>query len=135
MFRVRAPTGVGTYGQFFGLVHGTAWFSDPGQGGPGDMQLQLRVTVAEGAPIPDASVPPTDSSVADAGPLGDAGPFAPADASGSLDGGNPFLRPDSGTPHMPPPNGCGCRVAGPPAGSAWLVGLFLLALGFRRRRG
>ncbi|HJL16417.1 MAG TPA: cell wall-binding repeat-containing protein [Sandaracinaceae bacterium LLY-WYZ-13_1] len=45
-FTVRAPEAPGDHSQFFGVVReGVAWFSDPGQGGPPDDQLQVRVTV------------------------------------------------------------------------------------------
>jgi MYXO-CTERM domain-containing protein len=44
-FAVRAPAQPGDYPQFFGLLReGVAWFSDSGQGGPPDNQLQVRVT-------------------------------------------------------------------------------------------
>ncbi len=45
-FTIRAPMTPGDYSEFFGLVHtGVGWFSDPGQGGPPDNQLQIRVRV------------------------------------------------------------------------------------------
>ena len=44
-FSVRAPLAGGDYPQFFNLVReGVAWFSDGGQGGPADDQLQVKVT-------------------------------------------------------------------------------------------
>lgn len=44
-FAVKAPSKPGDYPQFFNLVReGVAWFSDNGQGGPPDNQLQVRVT-------------------------------------------------------------------------------------------
>lgn len=48
-FDVRAPDAPGDYPQFFNLVReGVAWFSDSGQGGPADDQLQVRVTTVAG---------------------------------------------------------------------------------------
>jgi hypothetical protein len=50
-FTIRAPMTPGDYSQYFGLIHtGIGWFSDPGQGGPPDNQLQIRVRVG-GAPF------------------------------------------------------------------------------------
>ncbi len=40
-FKMHAPTEPGVYDEHFGLVQeGVAWFSDPGQGGPPDTQLE-----------------------------------------------------------------------------------------------
>ena len=45
-FSVRAPVAAGEHPQFFNLVREhVTWFSDAGQGGPADDQLQIRVTV------------------------------------------------------------------------------------------
>ena len=53
-FAVRAPSGVGDYSQFFGVLEeGVAWFSD--QAGPPDDQLQVRVTVVAAPPCPAGS--------------------------------------------------------------------------------
>ena len=52
-FTVHAPAQPGDYDQFFGLVReGVAWFSDGGQGGPPDNQLEVRLSVTA-APCPD----------------------------------------------------------------------------------
>jgi hypothetical protein len=108
-FSLRAPAAVGQeFSEFFGLVReGVTWFSDPGQGGPPDNQLQVRVRAVVGdagldADVFDAETP--DASL-DASPSRD----------GSLDGGRSTLEP----------SGCGCGVpartasAGP--GSALLA--------------
>ncbi|MDQ3037581.1 MAG: peptidoglycan recognition protein family protein, partial [Myxococcota bacterium] len=53
-FSVRAPDALGDHPQFFTLVQeGVAWFSDPGEGGPPDDLLQVRVT-SVAAPEVDA---------------------------------------------------------------------------------
>jgi hypothetical protein len=51
-FTVKAPATLGDFDQFFGLVReSVAWFSDGGQGGPPDNQIEIKVTV-EAAPCP-----------------------------------------------------------------------------------
>jgi MYXO-CTERM domain-containing protein len=45
-FNLHAPATTGTYDEFFGVVEeGAVWFSDPGQGGPADSDLEVKVTV------------------------------------------------------------------------------------------
>jgi len=45
-FDLHAPDEPGTYYQYFGVVQdGVAWFSDPGQGGPPDDDLEVQVQV------------------------------------------------------------------------------------------
>jgi hypothetical protein len=45
-FNLAAPTAPGTYDEFFGVVEeNVAWFSDPGQGGPPDNDLEVKITV------------------------------------------------------------------------------------------
>src|SRR5581483_4573767 len=47
-FTWHAPSQPGDYHEFFSLVQeGVAWFSDPGQGGPPDNQLEAWITVVE----------------------------------------------------------------------------------------
>jgi hypothetical protein len=56
-FSVMGPDVAGDYPQYFNLVReGVAWFSDAGQGGPPDNQLQIKVTV-EIPPCPAGSSP------------------------------------------------------------------------------
>jgi len=51
-FTLHAPLELGSHTEFFGLVQeGEVWFSDPGQGGPPDTQLQ---GIFEVVPNPDA---------------------------------------------------------------------------------
>jgi hypothetical protein len=51
-FTVKAPAQPGDFDQFFGVVReSVAWFSDGGQGGPPDNQLEIKVTV-QAAPCP-----------------------------------------------------------------------------------
>ncbi len=45
-FDLHAPDKPGTYYEYFGVVQeGVAWFSDPGQGGPPDNDLEVQVQV------------------------------------------------------------------------------------------
>jgi hypothetical protein len=45
-FNLAAPSKAGTYDEFFGVVQeGVAWFSDPGQGGPPDGNLEVKIQV------------------------------------------------------------------------------------------
>ncbi len=96
-FTVQAPRETGSYPQFFSLVQeGVAWFSDPGQGGPPDDLLQVRVTStpAPTGPEPDAGVEAdagVDGGAPDGSvPTGDAEPVvegAGATTSGHIRGG------------------------------------------------
>ena len=45
-FDLAAPSAPGTYDEFFGVVEeGVAWFGDPGQGGPPDNDLEVKIQV------------------------------------------------------------------------------------------
>ena len=134
-FTIQAPSTPGEYPQYFGLVQeGTAWFSDPGQGGPPDDQLQVRVTVLDVPPVePDPGPGELDAGTTpgpDAGamPMDDAGaPPMGVDAglpSGGDAGPRVFVerRTIRGS----------CSAGGAGGGGTLLVGLALLVL--RRRR-
>jgi lysozyme len=48
-FTLHAPDKPGTYYEYFGVVEeGVAWFSDPGQDGPPDDQLEAQIEVVQG---------------------------------------------------------------------------------------
>ncbi len=67
-FNLVAPDKPGTYDEFFGVVEeGVAWFSDPGQGGPADDDLEVKILVVakEGGTV----------TPADAGATHDAAPI------------------------------------------------------------
>ena len=54
VFQLHAPEEPGIYREYFGLVQeGVAWFSDAGQGGPPDDQLQGKFEVIAGPPPED----------------------------------------------------------------------------------
>jgi len=80
-----AATKAGTYDEFFGVVEdGVAWFSDPGQGGPPDNDLEVKIVVAAAKTSPDAGKD-DDAGSKDAGAHeGDAGePNEDGGATGS----------------------------------------------------
>ena len=70
-----AANKAGTYDEFFGVVQeGVAWFSDSGQGGPPDDQLEVKIDVAPGPPgskdagvATDAGKPPSEAGAGDGG--------------------------------------------------------------------
>ena len=116
---VRAPLTPGDYPQFFNPVQeGAAWFSD--QGGPPDMQLQVRVTVLDVPPVVDAGVGVTD-----------------AGGSVDVDAGTPVAR----RPLAGDVDGCDVAARAGTRGRAargWLaavvLGVFALGVSRRRRR-
>ncbi|MEZ4458224.1 MAG: GH25 family lysozyme [bacterium] len=61
-FTIRAPSEPGVYAEYFNLVQeGVAWFSDGGQAGPADDQLQIKVEVT----VADYQAELVDMSFAD----------------------------------------------------------------------
>lgn len=89
-FTLQAPLAPGTYAEFFSVVQeGVAWFSDPGQGGPPDDQLQDKITVLP-SPMADAG-----ASDAGAGSVEGDGSSGVADAGASPgEDAATFDRPD-----------------------------------------
>jgi hypothetical protein len=133
-----AATTPGTYDEFFGVVEdGVAWFSDSGQGGPPDNDLEVKITVVAS----DAGTHAGDagSHAGDAGThAGDAG-AAPGDDAGAMgspgdDGGAVVEGTDAGGGGSSW-NGStagasgGCSVgASPGAAPPWGCGLGLLVV-------
>jgi hypothetical protein len=74
-FDLHAPSKPGTYLEYFGLVEdGVAWFSDPGQGGPPDNDLEVQIIVVAGPDTADAGGGKgEDAGVEEAGAKEDAG--------------------------------------------------------------
>lgn len=119
VFSVRAPEAPGEYPQYFTPVQeGVAWFSDPGQGGPPDNQLQVRVE----SHAWDAGPQPVDAGVE---PVADAAVPARADGGPAV-----HVRPEA-----TPDDGCGCQVPGRTGGNGWWGTLALVGLLVLRRRG
>ncbi len=155
-FDFHAPPTDQTLDEFFGLVEdGVAWFSDPGQGGPPDNDIEAKIqvtgamgscTVDQGVPdggALDAAVdaPPGEDSAApalDAAVASDAGVPIVLDAGFTLDAG---ARPIPDTPYKSS-GGCSCDAAArdhTPTGLVWGLGLLAASLtrtrARRRRRG
>jgi hypothetical protein len=147
-FDLAAPTKPGSYDEFFGVVEeGVAWFSDPGQGGPADDFLEVKVDVTAGpdggaidgggpSPTPDAghgsSSGGSDGGLS--GPSIDAGEGVPP---GGADGGGGSSSGGGWNNATGASAGCALGRPGRDAGG-WLgLGGVLLALAIaasRRRR-
>jgi hypothetical protein len=98
-FDLAAPDKPGNYDEFFGVVEdGVAWFSDNGQGGPPDNQLEVKITV----------LPKEAGAVEDAGTVEkDAAAPPPVQADGG-----PEVLPSTG----------GCSTGGSPTdGAVWVL--------------
>ncbi len=118
-FDLAAPSAPGTYDEFFGVVEeGVAWFSDTGQGGPPDNDLEVKIDVVTGAGT-DAGAAPADAGAAPA----DAG-AAPADAGAApADAGS--TKSDAGAKSDAAPStsdgGVGVTEAGLQAGDVHML--------------
>jgi hypothetical protein len=150
-FNLHAPNKPGTYYEYFNLVEeGVAWFSDPGQGGPPDNDLEVQIVVVAGPNTPDAGA--GGSSGGSSGSSGGSGSSGSSGGvSGSSSGGSPTGTPsgdDAGTAGddagwgssdgaTGSSGGCSVASSGANAGVAgWLVmGVGVaLTLGRARRR-
>jgi len=143
-FDFHAPPTAGSYKEYFGLVEdGVAWFSDPGQGGPPDDDIEANIEVTAGPTncTADPGVP-DGGSQSDGGTSGDGGAASDGGGTGGDSGitGDAATEPgqDAGGAASAPgkSGGCGCDTAGSrgaPVGAA--LGLaFVLGLTARRRR-
>jgi MYXO-CTERM domain-containing protein len=148
-FDLHAPDKPGTYYEYFNLVEeGVAWFSDPGQGGPPDDDLEVQIIV-EAAPDAGSSDDAgtshadagakTDAGHEDAGsgdaggqdgdpaPAGEAGIVTPGDDGGS-DGESASSSAGSSGGCASAPGSTGM------AGAGWLLGIAVAVASARRRR-
>ncbi|MGO9707842.1 MAG: CHAP domain-containing protein [Polyangiaceae bacterium] len=108
-FDLHAPATAGTYYEYFGVVEdGVAWFSDPGEGGPADDDLEVQVVVVD-APTTTADAGAADSgggqSASDdagaggsAGSGGGSGGGSGSGSSGSTGSSTPTPADDGGAP-------------------------------------
>ncbi len=157
-FNLHAPDKAGTYNEYFGVLEeGVHWFSDSGQGGPPDNQLQVQIHVtddgsgpcATGAAGAAGAAGATGSAGGAGGAAGATGVAGAAGAAGGTGGtgtggtgGSAGLVGDPDAGYGQPPSsvaaddsGCGCRVGASPASGAGASLSLLLALGlFARRR-
>jgi MYXO-CTERM domain-containing protein len=158
-FTLRAPTAAGEYAEYFNLVEeGVTWFSDPGQGGPADNVIQVRVRTVPrpdagvmamdaGMPVVDAGVPTVDRPTVDVPmprdlgverDLGAVTVDVPGDDGtatndvGTVDGA---VADDADGPLIGETAGCDCDAGrGGSRGVAGLWALALAAVARRRRR-
>jgi lysozyme len=150
-FDLHAPPTAGSYQEYFGVVEdGVAWFSDPGQGGPpdDDIEANVQVTASGETCTADPDVPDGAAVAMDSGgappPISDGG-GASRDASANADGGGLSLdgglsRDSSGGPGPDEApqgsSGCACVTAGGARGAGplpWALGAMLLAARRKRR--
>ncbi len=155
-FDLHAPDKPGTYYEYFNLVEeGVAWFSDPGQGGPADDDLEVQILV-EAAPdagsSDDGGATKADAGAKGDGGRNDAGSGDAGQGAGDLptDGDAGVATPadeagasgtDGETSSSSAGSSGGCSAAAGPTrvpGAAWLVGLGLglavMSCARRRRR-
>jgi MYXO-CTERM domain-containing protein len=144
-FAFHGPTGAacvpGTYHEYFGVVQeGVAWFSDSGQGGPPDNQLEALIDLVPGDPAGDMG----GGGGGGGGGSGGGGSDGGAAGSGGDDGGTSGGGGNgggggggggAGSPLAPTglAHG-GCAVGGDGGGSVGGWALVLLAIAFVRRR-
>ncbi len=120
-FDLAAPMKTGTYDEFFGVVQeGVAWFSDSGQGGPPDNQLEVKIQVLPG---PDAGTPPkTDGGTTT---TQDSGTLVTHDSGSVVEGDAGDALPAAG----------GCNESGGKSSSPWsALALAALVVSQTRRR-
>jgi Phage tail lysozyme/Ig-like domain from next to BRCA1 gene len=134
-FDLAAPSTPGTYDEFFGVLEeGDVWFGDPGQGGPPDDDLEVKITVVAGPDEPvDAGEPHDADAPHDAGvPKGDAGH---GDASTQVGDSGVAEENDGGFATSSPaqPGGCSMGRAGGRA-PTWSAGLAMMFAVVVRRR-
>jgi MYXO-CTERM domain-containing protein len=153
-FDFHAPPTAGAYKEYFGLVQdGVAWFSDPGQGGPPDDDIEANIQVTAGSTnctvdpgVPDGGGSTDGGGSKDGGTIGIGAPDGGSVAQG--DGGSPVGEEGGGASDAGPPaaapsaaghdgGGCGCDTvgaSGATGGKAWTLALVLGVLGRRKRR-
>jgi hypothetical protein len=127
-FAFNGPTGTacvpGQYHEFFGLVQeGMGWFSDSGQGGPPDNQIEAYIDLVPG-----------DNTSGDMGG-GGAGGGGGGGSGGGSGGGDGGMPNDLGKPPWTPPGGgCSVTVGGHNGASIGSLILILLFVAYARRR-
>jgi len=120
-FDLAAPDQPGSYDEHFGVVEeSVCWFGDPGEGGPADSDLEVKIEVVAG----DGGAKEEDASA----PKGDAGGVKPAgDASA------PSATDDDGGDASNGGSG-GCNASGARVKDAWWMLAFALVAARRRKR-
>jgi MYXO-CTERM domain-containing protein len=137
-FAFDGPTGAackpGTYHEYFGVVEeGVAWFSDSGQGGPPDNQIEALIDLVPGDPEPpDLGKAPEDLAQARAN-SDDGGEAPAAAADGGLARSTATPGPASDEPMVPGSVHGGCSTGGG-ADVSWAALLLVALVTARRRR-
>ncbi|HEY1585100.1 MAG TPA: phage tail tip lysozyme [Polyangia bacterium] len=144
-FAFHGPTGSdckpGTYHEYFGIVQeGVAWFSDNGQGGPPDNQIEALIDLVPGDPTATGDMGDTsggdDGGTTGGGGAGGAGggdgTGGNGDGTGGGDGSGGGSADNPGGSGTPTTH-AGCAVGGSPSSDALLL-LFVCALVVARVR-
>jgi lysozyme len=137
-FNLRAPDAPGTYFEYFGVVaEGVAWFSDSGNSGPPDNQLQAQILVLEAT---GGSAGESGAGGGTAGDSGSAGSSGSGGDGASIGTGGKSGAGQAGSEASASGDddvdgGCACRAGGSPRQSsgAWLALLLGLLVTQRRR--
>ena len=164
-FDFHAPPTTGTYTEYFGVVEdGVVWFSDPGQDGPPDNDIEAKIQVTAGSTSCTADPGFVDGgkakhdSGAESNEDGSTPPVTLDSGTTGVDAGapvGPTFRPDAGRgSHAKDAgldanvaadtgassegnSGCSCDAAGAgrgPAAATWALGFVAVIMAGRRRR-
>jgi len=138
-FSFHAPAKPGTFDEFYGVVQdGVAWFSDPGQGGPPDDDLEVKIqVVAEASGSSSSSSGSGGAGNTGAGSSGAGGDQAGSGGSGATGtAGTGGAAPGDPFGSTGANSSCSYRAArsgdGGPAGAAWIAALGAAYLARRR---
>ena len=134
-FTLRAPLMAGEYPEHFNLVEeGVTWFSEPGQGGPADNVIQVRVRTV---PVSDAGTMAMDAGTMamdagtmamDAGTMAaDAGADADRDDGPSVDAADAAFVEEGESGLEGETQGCECTAARPRGGATTGLGALVVA--------
>jgi lysozyme len=130
-FNLLAPSEPGTYHEHFGVVQeGVTWFSDQGQGGPPDSQLEAQITVVASAGSGGAAGAAGSAGATSGGGAGAAGSAGASGAAGAGGAGVGGGKTTAGSDD----EGCACRAAGSSRERAPLALMVVLGWCARRRR-
>ncbi|TAK19308.1 MAG: hypothetical protein EPO40_34480 [Myxococcaceae bacterium] len=147
-FTLRAPRMAGEYSEYFNLVEeGVTWFSEPGQGGPADNVIQVRVRTV---PVMDAGTMAMDAGTmsADVGAMAtdagvdedvgamatdvgamatDVGVDADRDDGPSVDAADAAFEEEGESGLVGETQGCECTAARPRGGATTGLGALVVA--------
>jgi hypothetical protein len=127
-FKMHAPLQPGVYDEYFGVVQeGAAWFSDPGQGGPPDNQLEGLFEVV---PTTSATTGAGGSSSVGAGGSSSIGAGGSSNVGAGAGGDDDLGASPGGTDA-----GCSCSQTGHTNSNGALALLFGLAAAVRLASG